>query len=87
MPPENLENVRAHSADLVAKPAECLDHFSSALLLGRFADLWASLLVADSPVQYLPDQATKFVGNYSDGLIVSHTRHVAAIENLKDASF
>ena len=64
-----------------------MDHFSGALLLGRFADLWASLLVADSTVQYLPDQVTKFVGNYSNGLIVSQTRHVAAIENLEDASF
>ena len=38
-------------------------------------------------LQYLPDQATKFVGNYSDGLIVSQTRHIAAIENFEDASF
>src|SRR5262249_19794071 len=56
--------------DSVTKPAECLDHFSGALLLGRFSDLWASFLVADSSVQYLPDQATKFVSNYSDSLIV-----------------
>jgi hypothetical protein len=27
------------------------------------------------------------VGNYSNGLIVSQTRHVAVIENLEDASF
>jgi hypothetical protein len=73
--------------DSVTKPAEFSDHFSGALLLGRFPDLWASFFVADSPVQYLPDQATKFVGNYSSGLIVSQTRHVAAIENLEDASF
>jgi hypothetical protein len=63
-----------------------LDHFSGALLLGGFADFWASFLVPDSSVQYLPDQATKFVGNYSNGLIVSHTWHGAAIENLEDAS-
>jgi len=64
-----------------------LDHFSGAPLFGRFADFWASLLVPDSPVQYLPDQATKFVSNYSNGLIVSQARHIAAIENLEDASF
>jgi hypothetical protein len=63
-----------------------LDHFSGALLLGGFADVWASFLVPDSSVQYLPDQATKFVGNYSNGLIVSHTRHVAPIENLEALS-
>ena len=38
-------------------------------------------------MQYLPDQAAKFVSNYSNGLIVSQTRHIAAIENLEDASF
>jgi len=63
--------------DSVTKPAECLGHFSDALLLGRFADLWASFLVPDSPVQYLPDQATEFVGNYSNGLIMCQTRHSA----------
>jgi hypothetical protein len=47
---------------------ELSDHFPGALLLGRFADLWASFFVADSPVQYLSDQAAKFVGNYSNGL-------------------
>jgi hypothetical protein len=79
--------LRRAGFDSVTKPAEFSDHFSGALLLGRFPDLWASFVVVDSPVQYLPDQATKFVGNYSDGLIVSHTRHVAAIENFEDASF
>src|SRR5262249_25980101 len=73
--------------DAVAKSSECVDYFSSALLLGRFPDVWASFLVPDSSVQYLPDQATKFVGNYSNGLIVSQTRHIAAIENLEGASF
>ena len=72
--------------DSVAKPAECLDHFSSALLLGRFLDAWASFLISDSPVQHLPDQAAKFVSNYSDGLIVAHARHVAAIESLEACS-
>src|SRR5262252_1460482 len=38
-------------------------------------------------MQYLPDQATEFVGNYSNGLIMSQTRHTAVIENLEDASF
>jgi hypothetical protein len=79
--------LRRAGFDSVTKPAEFSDHFSGALLLGRFPDLWASFLVVDSPVQYLPDQATKFVSNYSDGLIVSHTRNVAAIENFEDASF
>jgi len=37
-----------------------LDHFSGALLFGRFADVWASFFVMDSLVQYLPDQAAKF---------------------------
>jgi hypothetical protein len=60
------------------------DHFSGALLLGGFADLWASFFIADSSVQYLPDQAAEFVGNYSNGLSVSQTRHIAAIENLKE---
>jgi hypothetical protein len=64
-----------------------LDHFSGALLLGRFLDLRASLFVANSLVQYLPDQAAKFVGNYPNGLIMSQTRHTAVIENLEDASF
>jgi hypothetical protein len=39
------------------------------------------------PVAISSRQATKFVGNYSNGLIVSQTRHVAVIENLEDASF
>jgi hypothetical protein len=73
--------------DSVTKPAEFSDHFSRALLLGHFPYLWTSFLVVHSAVQYLPDQATKFVGNYSDGLIVSHPRHVAAIENFENASF
>jgi hypothetical protein len=64
-----------------------LGSFFGALLLGRFVDLWASFLVPDSPVQYLPDQATKFVGNYSNGLIMAQTRHTAVVENLEDASF
>ena len=72
---------------MVTKLAECLDHFSGALLFGRFLNLWASFLVSDSPVQDLPDQATKFVGDYSNGLIVPQTRHIAAIKNLEDASF
>jgi len=63
-----------------------LDHFSGALLFGRFLDFWAPFFVLDSLVQYLPDQAAKFVSNYSNGLIVSQAWHVAAIENLKDAS-
>jgi hypothetical protein len=71
---------------LVTKPTQLSDHFSGTLLLGSFADLWASFFVADSSVQDLPDQAAKFVGNYSNGLIVSQTRHIAAIENLEDAS-
>jgi len=32
-----------------------------------------------SKVQYFPDQATKSVGNYPNGLIVPHPRHIAAI--------
>jgi hypothetical protein len=38
-------------------------------------------------VHYLPDQAAEFVGNYSNGLIVPQTQHIAAMENLEDASF
>jgi len=63
-----------------------LDHFSGALLLGRFADLWTSFLVANSLVQYLPDQTTKSVGDYSNGLIMSQTRHTAVVDNFEDAS-
>jgi hypothetical protein len=63
------------------------DHFSGTLLLGGFADLWASFFVADSSVQYLSDQAAKFVGDYSNDLIVSQTWHMAAIKNLEDTSF
>jgi hypothetical protein len=38
-------------------------------------------------VQDLPDQAAKPMGNHSDGLIVPQARHIAAIEDLEDASF
>jgi len=63
--------IEKRSVRFGSQPAECLDHFSGALLFGRVADLWASFFVVDSPVQYLPDQAAKFVSNYSNGLIVS----------------
>ena len=79
--------MRRAQFDSVTKPAEFVDHSSGTLLLGRFLDLWASFLVPDSSVQYLPDQAAKFVSNYSNGLIVPQTRHIAAIENLEDTSF
>jgi len=59
----------------------------SALLFACFVDLWALFLIVGSKVQYFPDQATKFVGNYPNGLILPHARHIAAIENLEDASF
>jgi hypothetical protein len=58
----------------------------SARLLGLLIDLLAAFFVAPSTVQYLPNQAAKFVGNYRNGVLVSETRHMAAIENLEDAS-
>ena len=59
--------------DPIPESAQFSDHFSSAPLLARFIDVRASFLVADSKVQYLPDQATQFVGSYSNGLIVSQS--------------
>ena len=41
----------------------------------------------DSLVQNFPDEAAKAMGDYPDRLLVAQTRHIAAIENLKDASF
>jgi hypothetical protein len=73
--------------DSVTKPTQLSDHFSGTLLLGGFGDLCTSFFVADSSVHYLPDQAAEFVGNYSNGLIVPQTQHIAAMENLEDASF
>ena len=58
----------------------------SARLFGLLIDLWAAFFVAHSTVQYLPSQAAKFVGNYRSGVLVSETWHIAAIENLEDAS-
>ena len=58
----------------------------SARLLGLLIDVWAAFFVAHSTVQYLPNQAAKFVGNYRNGVLVSETWHIAAIENLEDAS-
>jgi hypothetical protein len=43
--------------DSVTKPTQLSDHFSCTLLLGGFANLWASFFVADAAVQYLPDQS------------------------------
>ena len=66
--------------DPIAESPEFADHFFSAPLLGHFTDLWASFLVADSHMQDLPDQATKFVSNYPNGVLVSQARDIAAIE-------
>jgi hypothetical protein len=67
--------------DSVIKPAEFSDHFPGALLLAGL------VLRSGFPVAISSRQATKFVGNYSNGLIVSQARHVTVIENLEDAPF
>jgi hypothetical protein len=58
--------------------------------LGDFRDdaqlpNWSGQIEAEPNLfdPFQPEIPFKFVGNYSDGLIVSPTRHVAAIENFE----
>src|SRR5215831_8130290 len=73
--------------DPIAETSEFPDHSGCSALLGLLANRWAAFLVTDSPMQDLPDQAAKPVGDHTDRLIMPQARHIAAIEVLEDAPF
>jgi hypothetical protein len=71
--------------DPVPDAVQLPDHSGGAVSLGLLAYGRVSLLVMDSLVPNLPDQAAKPDGNHSDGLLLPQARHIPAIENLEDA--
>src|SRR5215472_11572367 len=79
--------LRIRQFDLIAETPEFPDHSCRSAQLGFLANRWATLLVADSLVQDLPDQTAEPMGNHSDGLIMPQTRHIATMENFEDAPF
>src|SRR5438128_1025666 len=82
-----LPGLRSCRLDSVAESSEFPDHSRRALLLPPFADDCAAFLVTDSLVQDQSDQSTMSMGDQPDGLLVSHARDRAAIDNLEDTSF
>ena len=62
--------MRSSQFDPVAGSAKFVDHFLSALLLDILLTS-GHRLVADSDMQDLPDQATTFVSNYPNRLLMS----------------
>src|SRR5205814_3247461 len=73
--------------DSIPKVSELPDHLPGAQLLRSFAEARAAFFVTCSLMQDQPDQAALSMGNGSDCLIMSETRHQSAIDNLKNASF
>jgi hypothetical protein len=71
----------------VSEHSKFTDHSGRAPLLRPLTARRAPLLVADSLVQNLPDQAAKPMGNQSDRLLVPQARYIPAVEDLEDASF
>src|SRR5215472_19010912 len=71
----------------IAETSEFPDHSGCSALRGLLANRWAAFLVTHSPMQDLPDQAAKPVGDHTDRLIMPQARHIAAIEVLEDAPF
>src|SRR5260370_36331385 len=78
--------LRVRWFDPIAEVAELPDHLPSAQLLRSFGDGGAAFLVKDSLGQDQPKPSTLSMGNGSEGLIASPTRHPAAIHHLENTS-
>jgi hypothetical protein len=79
--------LRIRKFDPIAESSEFADYSCRPALLGLFANRRAPFLVTEPLLQHPPDQAAKPMGNHSDRLVMPQARHIAAIENLEDASF
>ena len=72
---------------MIAQEAQFADHPCRALSPRPFGYRRAPFLITYLPVEKNPDQLAKPMGNHSDGLIMSHARYLAVIQDLEDASF
>jgi hypothetical protein len=80
-------NRNTRGFDPIAETTQFADHLRAATFSRPLAYGWTPFFVPHTLVKNYPDQTAKAMGNHSNGLIVSHARHQAAIHNFVDASF